>query len=187
MSEDPGRKRLVETSKFISFVLRHDPGAIGLELDGEGWTDLDDLIVKAVASGKEISRPIIDAILALKDKQRFEISPDGRRIRALHGHSAAGVEISYVPVPPPATLYHGTASRFLDSIREQGVHSGQRHLVHLSPDRETAASVGQRHGKPVILVIAAGDMHAAGHEFYRAANGIWLTKTIPVQYIAFPE
>lgn len=31
------RKTLEDTSKFLSYVLRHQPEAIGLTLDGEGW------------------------------------------------------------------------------------------------------------------------------------------------------
>lgn len=30
-------KELAETSKFLSFVLRHKPEAIGIVLDREGW------------------------------------------------------------------------------------------------------------------------------------------------------
>ncbi|EFN4470857.1 RNA--NAD 2'-phosphotransferase, partial [Escherichia coli] len=32
-------KELAKTSKFLSFVLRHKPEAIGIVLDGEGWAD----------------------------------------------------------------------------------------------------------------------------------------------------
>lgn len=36
-----------EISKFLSFVLRHEPQAIGLQLDSEGWADIDALLVAA--------------------------------------------------------------------------------------------------------------------------------------------
>jgi putative RNA 2'-phosphotransferase len=29
--------KLVDASKFLSYVLRHEPQAIGLSLDSEGW------------------------------------------------------------------------------------------------------------------------------------------------------
>lgn len=180
-------KQLVGMSKFISLVLRHDPGAIGLSLDRAGWADLDELVEKANASGQPLSRAVIGEIMELNDKRRFELSPDGLRIRALHGHSVREVDMAYEPAVPPATLYHGTATRFLDSIRTEGLHSGQRRLVHLSADRETAIEVGQRHGKPAVLVILAGQMHAAGFEFYQTASGVWLTEKAPVRYIEFPE
>jgi putative RNA 2'-phosphotransferase len=58
--------------------------------------------------------------------------------------------------------------------------------VHLSPDVATAAKVGERHGKPVVLVVRAGTMFAARHEFFMSANGVWLTERVPVEFIRFP-
>ena len=40
-------KELADTSKFLSFVLRHKPEAIGIVLDREGWADIDKLILCA--------------------------------------------------------------------------------------------------------------------------------------------
>ena len=75
------------------------------------------------------------------------ISADGRLIRANQGHSVE-VDLGLVPVEPPEPLFHGTVERFLDSIRAQGLVRGKRQHVHLSADRETAARVGQRRGRP---------------------------------------
>lgn len=38
MAED-----LTRASKFLSLLLRHDPGAVGLALDASGWARIDDL------------------------------------------------------------------------------------------------------------------------------------------------
>ena len=88
-----------------------------------------------------------------------------------------------MPVEPPELLYHGTVERFLDSIRREGLVRGKRHHVHLSADRETAARVGQRRGRPVVLVVEAGRMHRDGHAFYRSENGVWLTEAVPTEYL----
>ncbi len=77
--------------------------------------------------------------------------------------------------------------KFLPDIRRDGLLKGERNHVHLSPDIETAKNVGSRRGKPVILEIASGRMHAAGHVFYRSDNGVWLTEHVPPEYIAFPD
>ncbi|HIE6460451.1 TPA: RNA 2'-phosphotransferase [Pseudomonas aeruginosa] len=163
------RKTLDDTSKFLSYVLRHQPEAIGLTLDGEGWADIDALIAGAVVENN--------------DKKRFALSADGQRIRAVQGHSHAAVAIAYAPAVPPAVLYHGTASRFLDSIRERGLVPGSRHHVHLSARRATALEVGRRYGSPVLLEIDARNMHLAGHLFHQAENGVWLTERVPVRFI----
>jgi putative RNA 2'-phosphotransferase len=175
---------LVRVSKFLSLVLRHDPARIGLTLDPAGWAEVDELLAAAAGAGVEIDRETLARVVAESDKQRFALSPDGRRIRANQGHSVA-VDLGLEPRAPPEVLYHGTASRFVDSIRESGLHPAARTHVHLSADEETARNVGQRHGKPVVLAIAAGRMHRDGRQFYMSANGVWLTDAVPAEYIAF--
>ena len=171
---------LVTTSKFLSYVLRHKPDTIGLELDAEGWADVEELIEKA---GLPLTRALLEEIVATSDKKRFALSGDGRLIRANQGHSLK-VDLGLPASKPPQRLYHGTATRFLDSITQQGLISGNRQYVHLSGDEDTARSVGQRHGQPVILRIMSGSMHEEGFRFYQADNGVWLTDAVPVRFIS---
>jgi len=177
---------LVNVSRFLSLVLRHKPETIGLVLDGHGWARLDDLVRRAEAHGTPLTRSLVEQVVAESDKQRFAISEDGERIRANQGHSIT-IDLALPPARPPERLYHGTASRFIDSIRERGLHSAERQHVHLSPDSATATAVGRRHGKPVVLGIRAGAMAAAGHTFFLSANGVWLTERVPVEFIDFTE
>ena len=93
------------------------------------------------------------------------------------------VQVEHKVATPPQILYHGTAERSVPSILEQGLHSASRHFVHLSTDAATAVNVGSRHGKPVVLTIDTVAMLAAGHQFYLADNGVWLTETVPPQFI----
>lgn len=175
-------KRIVEISKFLSLVLRHQPETIGITLDAEGWALVDELLEAAGRRGKSITRQQLEEVVATNDKKRFSLSPDGRRIRANQGHSIE-VDLNLAPVEPPELLYHGTVERFLDSIRAQGLLRGNRRHVHLSGDEETASRVGQRRGRPIVLVVEAGRMHRDGHCFYRSANGVWLTDAVPPQYL----
>ena len=165
---------LVATSKFLSLVLRHRPGVIGIELDNEGWVAVEDLLAACAQYGRAVSREQLDAVVRTNDKQRFAFSADGSRIRANQGHSVP-VDLGLVPAEPPELLYHGTVQRSLESIRRDGLVKGNRHHVHLSPDIQTATKVGQRRGRPVVLVIEAGRMFRDGHEFFRSENGVWLT------------
>ena len=166
---------LTETSKFLSYILRHKPDAIGLTLDPEGWADIKDLIAKADIP---ITNDLLHKVVATSDKKRFAISEDGLSIRANQGHSIE-VNLGLEPIEPPEFLYHGTATRFLKSIREQGLLPKNRQYVHLSTDKETATKVGQRHGKPVVLTIPALQMHQQGRQFFQAQNGVWLTDEVP--------
>jgi putative RNA 2'-phosphotransferase len=176
---------LVNVSKFLSLILRHKPEEIGLTLDENGWAHVDELIRLAnQKGGREITRPLLDRIVADNDKKRFAFSEDGRRIRASQGHSVE-VDLALPPASPPDLLYHGTASRFIESIRTHGLVPGNRQHVHLSLDKVTATKVGLRHGKPVILTVRAGAMSAAGHTFYLSANGVWLTEKVAVEFLDF--
>lgn len=173
-------------SKLLSLVLRHQPETLGLQLDAEGWVGIDTLIAAANNKGTRLDRALLQTVVDTNDKKRFTISDDGLRIRAAQGHSLKTVDLGYTAVTPPATLFHGTATRFLDSIRQQGLVPGSRQFVHLSQELATATKVGARHGKVVVLEVQAGRMQQAGIEFYRAENGVWLTSQVPAQFIIIP-
>jgi putative RNA 2'-phosphotransferase len=151
-------------SKFLSLVLRHEPQVLGLTIDRSGWVFVDELLDKCRLHGKEISRTVLDEIVATSPKQRFAFSEDGLRIRANQGH---------------------TISRFLESIRSAGLLRMERHHVHLSGEVETALAVGRRRGEPVVLRVRARQMHEENYTFYRSENGVWLTEHVPVRYIDF--
>ena len=167
----------------MSYVLRHRPDAIGLSLDAEGWVDVDELVRLSRSSNTPLSRELIVEVVRSNDKQRFKLSDDGLRIRASQGHSI-DVNLALPPQQPPVVLYHGTASRFVASIEEQGLLKGSRQHVHLSLEYATAHKVGQRHGKPVVFVIRAHEMFAAGHTFYVSDNGVWLTEHVPAEFLS---
>ncbi|MEZ2418780.1 RNA 2'-phosphotransferase [Luteibacter sp. RCC_6_2] len=178
--EDP---KLVRTSKYLSFILRHAPETIGLKLDNDGWAEVEELIQCAAEAGMRLDAGIIGEVVRTSDKKRFTLSHDGLRIRAAQGHSAASVNIRYAEAVPPDVLYHGTATRHIESIRIHGLVSGARHYVHLSSDEATASRVGARHGKPIVLTVHTGSMYRAGFTFFQAENGVWLTSRVPAEYL----
>lgn len=173
----------ISISKYLSYLLRHEPHAIGLQLDPEGWADIGELIACAARHGRRLDRATLETVCATNDKQRFALSDDGQRIRAVQGHSTSLVQRQYPAAQPPERLYHGTATRFLESIRAQGLKPGARHHVHLSPDIRTALAVGTRYGVPAILEVDAQRMHRQGHTFFVAENGVWLTDAVPAEYL----
>ncbi|MFI9119203.1 RNA 2'-phosphotransferase [Streptomyces bikiniensis] len=177
-------RRTVKVSKYLSKHLRHQPERIGLALDAQGWTEIDALLRAAAEHGFPISREELDHVVATNDKKRFAI--EGTRIRASQGHTVR-VDLDLPAAEPPAYLYHGTVAGRLPSIRAEGLRPMARHHVHLSPDRETATRVGARRGRPVVLSVDAGAMHRAGHVFHVSANGVWLTDTVPPEFLRLPS
>ena len=178
-------KETVRTSKFLSLILRHEPERVGLKLGDAGWVGVDELLKAVNSHGVSLTLDELKHIVATSDKKRFAFSGNGRRIRASQGHSVE-VDLQYPPQTPPELLYHGTATRFLDAIRQHGLQKMQRHDVHLSAETRVTLQVGGRHGKPVLLTIRAGDMYRAGFVFRCSANRVWLVDHVPPQFIEFP-
>ena len=168
-------------SKTLSYWLRHRPEAAGISLDSRGWADVA-AVLKAL---RGVDRERLLSVIASNDKQRFELSPDGQRIRARQGHSVE-VSLEWPRVEPPELLYHGTVERFLPAIRAKGLQPMKRHHVHLSPDAETARAVGARRGVPLILKVRAGALAATGQPFFFTANDVWLTEAVPPEYLEEP-
>lgn len=178
-------KETIQASKFLSLVLRHEPERIGLKLDDAGWVDVDKLLKAVNQHGIALTLDQLQQVVATSDKKRYSFSDDNLRIRANQGHSVE-VNLQYEPQTPPDLLYHGTATRFLDLIRKDGLKRMERHDVHLSAETKVTLQVGARRGKPVLLTIRAGEMHKAGHVFRRSANGVWLVDYVPVEFIDIP-
>jgi putative RNA 2'-phosphotransferase len=173
----------VKTSKFLSLVLRHSPATIHLNMDKNGWVNIQELIDNANKYKKmHLTTDIIKLVVAANDKQRFKISGDGKSIRANQGHSIP-VDLELENKTPPDILYHGTAGRFIDSIMMDGLRPMGRQYVHLSLNEETALKVGKRHGKPIVLYIDAKKMHEEGYKFYLSENKVWLVDKVPKKYI----
>jgi putative RNA 2'-phosphotransferase len=177
----------VKISKFLSLVLRHSPETIHLNMDKNGWVNIDELIANADKyKNIRLNSGLIRIIVENNDKQRFAISDDGKRIRANQGHSII-VDLELESKTPPGILYHGTAVHSLDSIMKEGLKPMSRQFVHLSPAEEIALTVGKRHGKPVVLYIDTKNMQKDGYKFYLSKNNVWLVNHVPAKYINAPS
>lgn len=169
-------EELVWLSHRLSRILRHDPRSVGLELDRFGWTDIDELCNR---SG--IPRDIIHILV--ERNSRYEVSDDGTRIRACHGHS---VDVEYDNnVTPPDVLYHGTGAVGYTGICESGsILPMRRAMVHLSSSVERAREIGsKRKGDLVIIRVDARSMSDDGYEFYLTADDVYLVSEVPSRYM----
>ncbi len=172
---------LVDTSKFISLILRHKPEVIGITLDEHGWANVDELIL-GIAKTHPLNMTILEEIVANDNKQRYSFNDDKTLIRANQGHSIA-VDVELEEQLPPQYLYHGTGEKYTSSIEAQGLIPKSRLYVHLSADEDTARKVGSRHGKCVVYLVLAQQMAYDGFTFYQSVNGVWLTKVVPTKYL----
>jgi len=168
---------IISRSKFLSKILRHDPGIIGLQLDPNGWADVTELLQRV-----HWSIPDLDLIVSTNNKQRFEFSPDKTKIRACQGHSLP-VNLNLNPLQPPTKLYHGTCDTAIAPILAAGIDKRSRTHVHLSLDYATALKVGSRHGTPIVLEVDSETMHKDGVQFFLSTNNVWLTDFVDKKYV----
>lgn len=173
-------------SIFISLILRHKPEIIGIKLDEYGYADVNELIEKINNAGRNINIEILEQIVKEDNKQRYSFNEDRSKIRANQGHSI-NIDVELKELEPPEYLYHGTVTRFLDNIKNEGIIKQSRLYVHLSRDIDTAIKVGKRHGTPVILKINTGKMYENGYKFYLSENNVWLCEYIPFKYVEIFE
>jgi putative RNA 2'-phosphotransferase len=161
-------KSLTDLSRAVSHALRHEPWLYELELDDEGWTDVDALL-RALAESKKWTGVSPEDLAAM--------------MKALYGHSVPG-KLRRAAAAPPAQLFHGTAPGVVAKIRESGLLPMARQYVHLSVDEETALAVGRRKSaEPVLLVVAAKQAWDAGVAFYAGNDKVWLADSVPPAFI----
>ncbi len=176
-------KDLKKTSVFMSLILRHKPDAIGISLDEHGWANVAEFMEGINRTeGYYIDMETLEEIVRTDNKQRYSFNEDKTKIRANQGHSI-NVDVELKECEPPEQLFHGTGEKFVASIRKEGLIPKSRLYVHLSKDKETALKVGARHGKPHIFFVHSGKMYRAGYKFYLSENGVWLTKSVPPEYL----
>lgn len=173
---------LTNTGKYISLILRHHPEVIGITLDEHGWADVQQLIAGIQKSRPDFDMQMLEEIVATNNKRRYSFNEDHTLIRANQGHSIP-VDVELAQATPPDILYHGTGEKYVSSILNAGLIPKSRLYVHLSKDVETAVNVGSRHGRPVVFEVNARQMAEDGIAFFLSANGVWLTKHVPVKYL----
>lgn len=167
-----------DKSKRLAYLLRHDKS---YNFKEGGWREVSDLIKNHGYTRKELAE-----IVSTDDKGRYEFSQDNNRIRARQGHSVE-VDVGLEIKTPPEILYHGTAKRFLDSIKKSGILKMTRLYVQLSDNKDTAQAVGSRHGEPAILIIDTKKMIEDGVVFKLSRNNVWMVDKVEPKYIKWDE
>jgi putative RNA 2'-phosphotransferase len=168
---------VVQTSKKLSWLLRHGAPSAGVAMDAAGWVAVDD-VLRALA----IDRDELERTVRENTKSRLEL--DGARIRASQGHSIEGMpvtrealEASWEPWTSDASIWHGTATDPLPLIARDGLLPVSRTHVHLA--EATDSKVGKRGGVAVLLEVSPPRMRARGLEIFRSPNGVLLARAVP--------
>jgi len=175
VEENTGKDTLIHKGQKLAYLLRHDKS---YRFSPSGWRSVGDLVANHGYTKEELEK-----IVSTDEKGRYEFNGDHTMVRACQGHSI-NVSVPMKKGVPPDILYHGTATRFIKSIRATGgLKKMKRLYVHFSTDRDMAERVGFRHGTPVVLEIDAKQMYEDGMEFLQSHNNVWLSDDVPAKYI----
>ena len=170
-------------SRFLSYILRHHPEELELEVDEEAFVPVDQLLANIERIHKiQVSLEQLQRVVSGNDKQRFQFSHSNEMIRAVQGHSfPTGMKFYLVPREEvPEYLYHGTSDSNMQSICMAGLLKMGRNHVHLSADQKTAwkrADKYQGHG--CVLAIDARKLVSSGTPLYKSVNGVFLVEFVP--------
>ena len=171
-------------TRSLAYMLRHQPEKFDLELDKEGFGELDD-VVRAL--GERLGEPVesADVLAAVEggDRPRYELR--GSKIRALYGHSIP-VEPGE-PSQPPEFLYVGIDARDLQRAQQYGLRGGRRRFLHLALSAEDAREAGRRAAREyAILQVFSMDAWEEGTNFYDRRT-LYLCEQVPTQYLEVLE
>lgn len=170
----------VRLSKFISYILRHNPRKFGLKMDRNGFVELSRLVEVVSKKFPGVTKQMVLELVNSSPKKRFELVGD--KIRATYGHTV-DVDLGLSEIQPPDVLFHGTSRKVLRSVLSLGLLPMRRQYVHLSTTFEEAYKVGLRKDKhPVVLKINAKAAYEHGVKFYKSYD-VWLVKYVPKDFI----
>jgi len=170
-------------SKLISFWLRHNPADANLKVNEFGWVKLANVVLALNQKGETFTADEIYELSLTFDKVRWEFSPNKDQIRATHGHSISVILDDKFQIPP-SILYHGTATKNIESIIGNGILNMQRQFVHLSENQSLATEISKRHGKPIIIDVDAEEISNQGQYFYKTSDNVWLTSKIKPTFLS---
>ncbi len=168
-------------SRWMAYVLRHNPERYGLQPDKHGFVDLGEFLRIAGRRYPDLSPDRLKELIEGGGSARFEV--DGSRIRARYGHSIQ-VEPVGPPVEPPEFLFHGTDDASADAILAEGLKPADRRSLHLSTTPEEALTIAQRKTTtPAVFRVRAQAAHRSGIAFYRE-SALYLTGHIPAEFLS---
>ncbi|KAG6223075.1 hypothetical protein E4U34_001072 [Claviceps purpurea] len=189
-----GEGREVQISKALSRLLRHQAQNAGIDLDGEGFARLDQVLQWGPLNSLNVSLTEIKSIVETNAKQRFALKPKSPvledsssardyLIRANQGHSlAVDPAAMFTPINVgdadfPARVIHGTYFAFWDAILTSGgLKPMNRGHIHCSDKTlEEGALSGMRKDAELLIEIDLERSLGEGIAWWRSQNGVILT------------
>lgn len=168
-------------SRFLTYLLRHQPKEYPLVFDARGFVDWRDIVELVQERFYDVTEEQIETVVRDPEKKRFELA-DGR-VRATYGHSFP-VDLAGEVAAAPPKLYYGVARDLAQSMLRSGLKPRDRQYVHLSVTAEEAESVARRHDPaPAIIVVDARAAQGEGVLFHQAGP-LFLVENVPAKFLS---
>ena len=168
-------------SRWMAYVLRHNPDRYGLQPDKHGFVDLEEFLRIAGRRYPHLGPDRLKELIQEGGIGRFEVS--GSRVRARYGHSIPAEPVG-PPVEPQEFLFYGTDAASAEPILAEGLKPVDRRSLHLSTTPEEALTIAQRKtATPAVFRIRARDAHRSGIAFYKE-SALYLTGHVPAEYLS---
>ncbi|MGA1848096.1 MAG: RNA 2'-phosphotransferase [Thermoplasmatota archaeon] len=181
---------LESLGRIMAGILRHFPEKFGLQMDEEGFVDIYRMVSSIKRKRGDRMRWLrpthIIGLVETDPKGRYQV--ENNHVRATYGHS---IELS-MSLPTdniPERLYYPADPESVDTFIKEGLHPGDRTMVHLSKIWNDAYEAGiHREGpEPVILRIDAEDAQNNGIIIQRAGKTVFTVEEIPADFISLAD
>ena len=167
-------------SRWMSYVLRHNPERYGLQPDRHGFVNLGEFLQVAARRYPDLGPDRIRTLIEAGGSSRFEVAGD--RLRARYGHFIR-VEPVGPPAEPPPFLYFGTEAEASSAILAEGLKPADRSSLHLSTTLDEARTIASRKTASVaVFRVLAQEASKAGVAFFREGE-LFLTAHVPAQFL----
>jgi putative RNA 2'-phosphotransferase len=168
---------LTDTSKKLSWLLRHGAPSQGIAMDAAGWVAVADVL-----EALRMPRSLLEQVIRENTKNRLELKGD--RVRASQGHSTEGMpvtleglEASWEEVHEDTSIWHGTSVDATRGIAHEGIRPVARTHVHMTD--APGSTVGKRANVDLMLEVSPARLRGQGLRVFRSQNGVVLVRRVP--------
>lgn len=181
---------LESLGRIMAGILRHFPEKFGLQMDEEGFVDIYRMVSSIKRKRGDRMRWLrpthIIGLVETDPKGRYQV--ENNHVRATYGHSI-DLSMSLPTDHIPERLYYPADPDSIESLTKEGLHPGDRTMVHLSKTWNDAYEAGiHREGpEPIILRIDAEEAQNNGIIIQRAGKTVFTVEEIPADFISLAD
>ena len=178
------RFKVQDLSRFMVYILGHNPSEFGLVPDINGFFTFKELLwaIHEEPGWSHVNQGSINEVLMSDERHLFET--DENRIRVLSNHWEFNLDIPADHVP--ALLYTPIRRKAHYTVVDKGLIKRDNNPHVLAVDSLMAERIGKRKDqKPVIIEIMSARAKDEGIFFYSFGN-LFIAQEIPPRYIAGP-